>query len=70
MKKCFLTDSTDPGNIQTIGELWESLHFFAECRCKDNLKYNGEYPLETRINQMETLKVLVKTIEEFHKEML
>lgn len=62
-----ITDSVDPGNIQTIGELWDSIAQFCNSRIKDNSRYNGEYPLETRINQMAQLKGLVNAIEEFHK---
>lgn len=70
MKKCYLTDSTDPGNVQTIGELWESVRFFAERRCEDNQlcieHRGGEYPLEVRIQQMKSLQALTHAIEEFH----
>ena len=63
-----LTDSVAPGKIQTIGELWESIAFFANNRVKDNSGYNGEYPIETRIHQMETLKCLVDAVEDFHNK--
>lgn len=60
-----LTDKTDE-DTQTIEELWKSMLYFCKNRVKDNEKYNGEYPIATRMVQMETLKALVEAIDEFH----
>ena len=61
-----LTDRVDE-NTQSIGELWESVEQFAYNRVADNRLYDdNKYPIEVRIAQMATLRVLVKAIDEFH----
>lgn len=61
-----LTDSIDPGNIQTIGELWESLAKYAQGRVDDNKLSKDCYPIEVRKAQMASLHALVDAINEFH----
>lgn len=60
-----LTDACP--NQNSIGELWEDLLSFTLSRCKDNLHYNGQYPLSVRDAQLTTLETLVKSIREFHE---
>ncbi len=62
-----LTDGLSE-DVMTIGELWEAVQAFAVRRVSDNQKYNGDYPLETRMCQMETLHTLINAIDEFHRE--
>lgn len=57
-------------STQTIEELWESLAKFAQSRAKDNLKYDGCYPLEIREIQLPGLKSLVEAIEITHQKMM
>lgn len=51
----------------SIGDLWKELDFFVKNRVVDNELYKGEYPLETRIHQFESLKCLVNEIQKFHE---
>ena len=62
-----LTDTIEDG-IMSIGELWKYLNKFVMARCEDNELYNGKYPIEVRKSQMQDLKVIVETIEQFHKK--
>jgi len=62
-----LTDSSSPNHVLTIEELWNTLAYCCNNRCYDNQKYEGEYPLETRIQQMDDLRMLISEIEKFHK---
>ena len=62
-----LTDKRKP-NIMSIGELWEALAKFTKTRVEDNTRYEGEYPIDVRKAQMETLQTLVNEIELFHKK--
>lgn len=62
-----LTDSIRPRQVQTIGELWESLAVYAQGRHEDNAKYDGAYIMKTRKAQMAALHSLVNAIDEFHK---
>ena len=55
---------------QTIEELWKSLEFFVRRRVEDNNCEPHNYPLNTRIEQMNTLKTLVNTIDETHNSMM
>lgn len=61
-----LTDCVDEQTM-SIGELWESLATFASNRKNDNTLC-GEYPIETRMMQMDTLRCFVNAIEEFHEK--
>ena len=61
-----LTASTDPENVQSIGQLWESLYRFAKGRYEDNLLC-GEYPIDVRDMQLVALNALVDAINVFHK---
>lgn len=55
-------------NTMTIGELWETLYEFAKNRHEDNKLYEGAYPINTRINQMQTLRTIVDAINDFHSK--
>jgi len=64
--KINLTASVDPENIQSIGQLWESLYKLAKGRHEDNLLC-GEYPIDVRDMQLVALNCLVNAINDFHK---
>lgn len=56
-------------DMQTLEQLWESIHKLAGGRVRDNA-LGEEYPLETRIRQTLTLKVLVEVLEKTHEKAL
>ena len=55
--------------LQSIGELWQSVASLATGRVSDNEKYGGGYPLDIREAQAESLMCLVNTILLTHKKM-
>lgn len=52
----------------TIEELWEQIAGIANNRVQDN-NLCESYPLQTRMMQLHSLKVLIKTVEDTHNKM-
>ena len=55
--------------LQSIGELWQSVASLAVGRVSDNEKYGGECPLTTRLAQAESLMHLANAILLTHEKM-
>ena len=52
-------------NTQTVGELWESIAKLAAGSVADN-KVCDNYPFRIRQSQLESLKELVKSLDDSH----
>ena len=63
MKDLELSDAQD--GMQSIGQLWQSIHALARHVDADN-ELAKKYPTHIRINQLNTIKTLVAELEKHH----